>query len=322
MIPRDPSPADLAALLALDDFSPIYREADRVRAKFAGDTVHIRAIVEFSSYCKRSCAYCGLNSRNKSARRYRMTPEEIVKTAKTAQEAGYKTLVMQSGEDPYFTPSLLADIVREITSGGMTVTVSCGELSPDGYRLLREAGAARYLLKHETADPSLYARMHPDGSLEQRVSCLRSLKELGFETGSGFMVGLPDQTLETLARDLLLLRELACDMAGIGPFIPHPATPLGDAAAGNPALTKRCVALARILLPRCNLPATTALGVLNSAEKSDVFACGANVVMRKVTPDPYKSQYEIYPARLDPTDIPGDRERLECQIRALGRNPR
>lgn len=322
MIPRDPSPADLAALLALDDFSRIYAEADRVRAARVGGTVHIRAILEFSNCCIRACGYCGLNCRNEGARRYRMTPEEIVETAKAAQRAGYKTLVMQSGEDPYFTPALLAEIIREIVPMGLTVTVSRGELPLAGYALLREAGAARYLLKHETADPALYATLHPDGTLERRLECLRNLKALGFETGGGFMVGLPGQTLETLAQDLLLLRELSCDMAGIGPFIPHPGTPLRAAAAGSPELTKRCVALARLLLPDCNLPATTALGVLNGAEKSDVFSCGANVVMRKVTPDPYKSQYEIYPARLEPTDIPGDRALLESQIRALGRNPR
>lgn len=322
MIRQDPPTREtLAALLRLEDFSPVYAQADRVRAAHVGDTVHIRAIVEFSSHCRRNCRYCGLNRCNRSAGRYRMTPEEIVDTAREAFAAGYRTLVMQSGEDSYFTPSLLADIIRTITATGMIVTVSCGEMPPEAYALLKEAGAARYLLKHETADPRLYGDLHPDGTLESRVACLRSLKALGFETGSGFMVGLPGQTADTLAQDLLLLRELSCDMAGIGPFIPHPDTPLRDASAGSPELTKRCVALARLLLPDCNLPATTALGVLNSREKDDVFSCGANVVMRKVTPDKYKYQYEIYPARLGPTDIPGDRALLEAQIRALDRIP-
>lgn len=317
----NPTRAELAALLRLEDFSPVYARADQIRRASVGDTVHLRAIVEFSNYCRRDCGYCGLNRRNAGARRYRMTPEEIVSTARAAYQAGYRTLVMQSGEDPFFTPSLLADIIREIVSTGMVVTVSCGEMPPEAYETLRRAGASRYLLKHETADPDLYARLHPDGTLAERVACLRSLKELGFETGSGFMVGLPGQSMETLADDLLLLRELRCDMAGIGPFIPHPATPLNGGQAGSPELTKRCVALARLLLPECNLPATTALGVLNGREKDDVFSCGANVVMRKVTPDRYKHQYEIYPARLEPTRILEDRALLERQVRALGRTP-
>lgn len=316
-----PSQEELAKLLALPDFSPVYAQADRIRLAHVGDTVHIRAILEFSSYCRRGCRYCGLNRGNKRAARYRMTPKEILETARAAYTAGYKTLVMQSGEDPWYTPSLLSDLVGEITSMGMTVTVSCGEMPSEAYAGLREAGASRYLLKHETADPALYAGLHPEGTLESRIGCLRSLKALGFETGSGFMVGLPGQDYSTLARDLLLLRELSCDMVGIGPFIPHPDTPLAGSSPGSPELTKRCVALARLLLPDCNLPATTALGVLDGREKEDVFSCGANVVMRKVTPDQYKYQYDIYPAHLEPTDIPGDRALLERQIRALGRIP-
>lgn len=311
---------DLAGVLALEDFSPVYAQADQIRQETVGNQVHIRAILEFSNYCKRGCLYCGLNRCNQKASRYRMAPEEILLTAKAAYEAGYQTLVLQSGEDPYFIPELLAELVKEIASWGMAVTVSCGEI-PSVYGTLKKAGASRYLLKHETADPQLYSRLHPEGSLAERAACLKQLKALGFETGSGFMVGLPGQSLETLAEDLLLLKELDCDMAGIGPFIPHPATPLKDAVPGSPELTKRCVALARILLPHCHLPATTALGVMDGREKENIFSCGANVVMRKVTPEPYKSLYEIYPARLEPTNILKDRALLEKQILSLGRIP-
>lgn len=311
---------DLAGLLALEDFTPVYEQADQIRREAKGNQVHIRAILEFSNHCKRGCLYCGLNRRNQNVSRYRMKPEEILLTARSAYEAGYQTLVLQSGEDPYFKTDLLAELVKEIASWGMAVTVSCGEIRP-AYGPLKKAGASRYLLKHETADALLYNRLHPEGSLADRIICLKELKALGFETGSGFMVGLPGQTLETLAEDLLLLKKLNCDMAGIGPFIPHPATPLKEAAPGNPELTKRCVALARILLPHCHLPATTALGVMDGREKETVFSCGANVVMRKVTPEPYKSLYEIYPAHLGPTDIPKDRALLEEQILALGRIP-
>ncbi len=315
------SAKELAGLLALPDFGPIYAEADRVRRETVGDEVQIRAILEFSNYCKRRCRYCGLNCDNRSAHRYRMRPEEILRTAREAAQAGYQTLVMQSGEDVYFTPELLGELIREIKTTGMAVTVSCGELDDAALAHLRACGADRYLLKHETADPALYDRLHPCGTLAHRVACLRSIKRLGYETGSGFMIGLPGQTLDTVAQDLLLLRELGCDMAGIGPFIPHPDTPLRGCAQGSTELTKRAVALARILLPKANLPATTSLGVIDGAEKNDVFSCGANVVMRKVTPDPYKQYYEIYPAHLDRTDIAAQRRELERQIRKLGRIP-
>ncbi len=313
--------SELAGLLALEDFTEVYRCADEIREREVGGTVHIRAILEFSNHCRRKCRYCGLNSQNKNIKRYRMTPDEIVRTAWKAVEAGYRTIVLQSGEDAWFTPEILGTIVREIKRSGAAVTVSCGEMPAESYAYLKASGADRYLLKHETADPELYGRLHPCGTLKNRVACLKNLKALGFETGSGFMIGLPGQTLETIADDLLLLKEIGCDMAGIGPFIPHPDTELKNLPGGSAELTKRAVALARILLPKCNLPATTALGVLDAQEKNNVFSCGANVIMRKVTPDPYKQLYEIYPAKLGRTDIVKERSDLEDMIRAFGKNP-
>ncbi|MCI8553411.1 MAG: [FeFe] hydrogenase H-cluster radical SAM maturase HydE [Clostridiales bacterium] len=318
---RRPNAQTLAELLRLPDFGPIYQEADRIRREQVGDTVHLRAILEFSNICRRRCRYCGLNAENTAAPRYRMREDEILSTARQAAEAGYRTLVMQSGEDPYYTPERLGGLIREIRKTGMTVTVSCGEMEESAYAHLRDCGADRYLLKHETADPQLYSRLHPCGTLEHRVDCLRTLKRLGYETGGGFMVGLPGQTLETIGQDLLLLRDIPCDMAGIGPFIAHPRTPLKDSPSGSAELTRRAVALARLLLPKAHLPATTALGVLNAGVKNDVFSCGANVVMRKVTPDAYKKKYDIYPAALPPTEIGSGRRELEEQIRALGRIP-
>lgn len=312
---------ELVNLLALDDFSEIYRKADEIRRQHVGDEVKIRAIIEFSNICRRRCKYCGINGDNKKVRRYRMTPEEIIATADRAVQAGYKTIVLQSGEDPGFAENELGEIIREIKKNDVAVTVSCGELSRDCLRHLRQCGADRYLLKHETADPELYRRLHPCGTLEERIDCLKTIYELGYETGSGFMIGLPGQTLETIADDLLLLKELHCRMAGIGPFISHPDTPLKGAESGSPELTKRAVALARILLPDANLPVTTALGIINAKEKENAFGCGANVVMKKVTPDEYKADYEIYPAKLEETNIEKDRKVLEEQIRALGRIP-
>ena len=312
---------ELTEMLALENFDRIYKQADAVRKDHKGDEVYIRAIIEFSNICGRKCKYCGLNATNNKVVRYRMAPEEILDTARQATDAGYRTIVLQSGEDPCFHKEVLGDIVKAIKSMGAAVTLSCGELSYEELEYLRQCGADRYLLKHETADPHLYAQLHPCGRLEDRVNCLKNIRELGYETGSGFMIGLPGQTLETIAEDLLLLKRLGCKMAGIGPFIPHPDTPLAGEKEGSPELTKRAVALARLLLPEANLPVTTSLGVINQREKDNAFACGANVIMKKVTPDPYKEAYEIYPAKLEKTDIVKDRKTLEEQIRGLGRIP-
>ncbi|MBP3383845.1 MAG: [FeFe] hydrogenase H-cluster radical SAM maturase HydE [Firmicutes bacterium] len=310
---------ELVRLLALEDFTPVYEEADRIRRETVGDEVHIRAIIEFSNICARQCRYCGINCTNPNIKYYQMTREEILATAREAIDAGYRTIVLQSGENPSLDREWMGSIVREINGMGATVTLSIGELSDEDFRYYRQQGADRYLLKHETADPDIYAELHPCGTLESRLHSLMAIHDLGYETGSGFMIGLPGQTLETIAEDLLLLKKLNCRMAGIGPFIPHPETPLANEKQGDPELTKRAVALARILIPDANLPVTTALGLVDGRENA--FACGANVVMKKVTPDEYKEAYEIYPAMLDKTDIRKDRKLLEEQIRALGRIP-
>lgn len=313
--------SELVRLLALEDFTPVYQQADEVRQKTKGNIVHIRAIIEFSNICRRKCRYCGLNSANKRVVRYRMSQEEILDTAKQAVDAGYQTIVLQSGEAPCFCKETLGHVVKSIKAMGAAVTISCGELTCEELEYLRECGADRYLLKHETANPELYSRLHPCGTLAERINCLKHISKLGYETGSGFMIGLPGQTLETIADDLLLLKELNCQMAGIGPFIPHPDTSLAGEQEGSPELTKRAVALARLLLPQANLPVTTALGVINRGEQENAFSCGANVIMKKVTPSPYKEAYEIYPAKLEKTNIVKDRRLLENQIRTLGRRP-
>lgn len=309
------------AALSAEDFSEYYALADQIRRETKGDTVHIRAIVEFSNHCRRQCAYCGLNCRNTKLARYRMSPDEIVDSCRSAADAGYKTAVLQSGEDPWYTCDMLCDITQRVKALGMAVTLSCGERPHDEYAAFRTAGADRYLLKHETADANIYSALHPCGTLASRIGCLKALKALGFETGSGFMIGLPNQTAGTIADDLLLLKEIGCDMAGIGPFLPHPETPLKNIPAGSSELTRRAVALARILLPHINLPATTSLGVLDKAERDKIFYGGANVIMQKVTPDAYRSLYEIYPTPHAHTDVYADRKRIEEQITALGRTP-
>ena len=315
------SEKDIVDILSLEDFSDIYKEANKVCLENKGKDVYIRAIVEFSNYCRRNCKYCGLNCNNRNVKRYRMTPDEIVDVSIKAHKVGYKTIVMQSGEDKWFTSKILGEIIKEVKKTGIKITLSCGEMTYDEYAYLKECGADRYLLKHETADENIYEFLHQGYKLKERAKCLKNIKSLGYETGSGFMIGLPNQSIHTIGKDIMLLKEIGCDMAGIGPFIPHPETPLKNESKGSTELCKRAVALTRILLPNINLPATTSLGVVNESEKDNVFSCGANVIMKKVTPNEYKKFYEIYPSNLGETDIKKDRENLEAYIRRIGKNP-
>ena len=302
----------IAELLRMEDFSEIYANADRVRHENVGDEIQMRAIIEFSNCCKKKCTYCGLACDNNHLERFRMKPDEITDAAAKAIEAGYKTIVLQSGEDDWFTRERLGDIIagikeitfpqrcpscRTVAAMKPAVTLSVGERPQEDYEYWRKKGADRYLLKHETANRKLFAEMHPDGDFDGRIDCLRVLKSLGYETGSGFMVGLPGQTAEDLADNLLLLKELECDMAGIGPYIENPKCrnrPKGGAEANREEMAKRCVAIARLLLPKANLPVTTAARVLGeNAWEAHEF--GANVIMNKFTPEKYRKSYEIYP---------------------------
>lgn len=317
-----PDKSDLVCLLSLEDFSPVYKLANEICERNFGKVVNIRAILEFSNHCKRLCKYCGLNAKNQNITRYTMSEKDIIYTSKKAYDAGYKTIVLQSGEDTHFTAGKIGSVIKKIKSlCDIKVTVSTGEMSCEDYSYIRECGADRYLLKHETSDEKIYAELHEDYSLKRRIKCLYDLKKLGFETGSGFMIGLPNQTLDTIAEDLITLAKIPCDMAGIGPFIPHPDTELANVPAGSTELTKRAVALARIILPKANLPATTSLGVISSDEKNDIFSCGANVIMRKVTPQIYEKHYNIYPSDIKVTDISEQRKQLEDDIKSLGKIP-
>lgn len=313
---------ELVSALCTENFEPFYHMADECRRETVGDIVHIRAILEFSNYCRRNCHYCGLQCQNKKSPRYRMSPEAIIQTGKEAYRAGYQTLVLQSGEDPYYTPELMGEIVRELHAFGLVITLSCGEVDDETYAYWRACGAERYLLKHETADKDLYAALHPGYSLDSRIHSLKVIKSLGYEAGSGFMIGLPGETAESIADNILLLDQLECDMAGIGPFLPHPDTPMRDHPSGSVEMAQRAVALTRILRPHMHLPATTSLGVKDPRARESVFSRGANVIMRKVTPEPYKSMYQIYPAKLKKTDIVRERCELEEFIKSLGRIPR
>lgn len=304
------------------ELQALFRAADRRRHLTMGDAVHLRGIIEFSNYCRQNCFYCGLRAGNGKLRRYRLQPEEIVAVAKEAIALGYGTLVLQSGEDPYYTADMLCRVIQGIRrlNPEVAITLSVGERSYADYRQFRAAGADRYLLKHETSDPQLFARLRPGTSLEARLERLAWLRELGYQVGSGNMVGLPGQTWESLADDLLLLQELDVEMAGIGPFIPHPDTPLAGTRGGTLEDTLKVLACARLLLPFAHLPATTATGTIHPRGRQLALQAGANVVMPNVTPAEYRPHYTIYPNKICIAEAASHcRLCVEGMIASLGR---
>jgi len=281
----------------LDEASPdlLFDAASRIKERHFGRKIILRGIIEFSNHCRCACAYCGLYSGNKSLQRYRFTPDEIVRNASIAYEAGYRSIILQSGEDLSYDADQISAIIRRIRKlGDLSLTLSIGERPFEEYRQWHKDGADRYLLKHETSDEKLYNSLHPHSSFQKRLECLNALKAIGFETGSGFMVGLPGQSRESLARDILLLKTLDVEMAGIGIYIAHPETPLAGSPAGAPEDAMRCVAITRILMKTVHLPSTTSIEV-QSTEKYSSLHAGANVVMKKVEPYAYRKLYEIYP---------------------------
>ena len=312
---------DLVNILSDDSINDwLFKEADRVRRENVGDEVHLRGLIEFSNICKRQCKYCGLRSPNKVVDRYRILKDEILLYTKKAVDIGYKTLVLQSGEDDYYDTDKMVEIIREIKKFDVALTLSIGEKTYDEYKAYKDAGADRYLLRIETTDKKLYKEMHPMASLENRKRCLYDLKSLGFETGSGCLVGLPNQTVESLADDILFFKELDVDMVGIGPFIPHEETPLKDSPKGNFWLALKVMALTRINLPNINIPATTAMETLNSNGRIIALQSGANVVMPNVTSTEYRAKYEIYPGKICINENPEQcRGCIEGKIKSIGR---
>ncbi|MGB8261063.1 MAG: [FeFe] hydrogenase H-cluster radical SAM maturase HydE [Terracidiphilus sp.] len=315
----------------------LYAQADSVRRQNVGDAVHLRGLIEVSSHCERQCMYCGLRKGNRNLTRYRMTREEVLDCARLAQRLGYGTVVMQAGEDDALTAEWIAEIVRWIKrETPLAVTLSLGERSLSEFALWREAGADRYLLRFETSDPRLFRTIHPGrtpGSPD-RLAILRQLKQLGYQAGGGVMVGIPGQSYASLAHDLLAFRALDLDMIGIGPYIAHPATPLGagllrpsvpgeEQTPGDEQMVYKMIALARILCPDANIPATTALATINKASgRKQGLSSGANVVMPNLTPVEYRALYQIYPAKACIEESATDCNRcLLGQIRSIGRFP-
>ncbi|MFN2340410.1 MAG: [FeFe] hydrogenase H-cluster radical SAM maturase HydE [Halanaerobium sp.] len=316
------SKKEIAALLAADiaDLDYLLEKADQKREEICGDEVHLRAIIEFSSYCKQNCHYCGLRKDNQQLKRYQLEKEEIIKTAQMAAELGYQTVVLQSGEDQY-PAAEIAEIIKEIKkTTRMAVTLSLGERDFAAYKLWREAGADRYLLKHEIADRALYEKYHPGMSFANRIESLEYLKTIGYQIGSGVIIDLPGQTPEILAEDLLLSQDLELDMIGSGPFIPHQQTPLKNNKTGTVEMTLKFTALSRLLLPLVHIPATTALGTIDAEGRQKALRAGANVVMPNVTDSKYREQYQIYPEKICINEKAGDcRQCIGGIIASLGR---
>ena len=316
---RSLSDEELLALLNCTDPEVLDYLAERarhVREKYYGKDVYIRGLIEFSSYCKNDCLYCGLRRSNRKAQRYRLTPQEILSCADQGYALGFRTFVLQGGEDMHFTDELVTDLVRQIKQRhpDCAVTLSLGEREKDSYQMFFDAGADRYLLRHETADAEHYAKLHPDEmSWEHRMGCLRVLREIGYQVGCGMMIGSPFQTQECLLKDLRFLQEFRPEMVGMGPFIPHQDTPFHDRPAGTLIDTLRLLSIVRLMLPDVLLPATTALGTIHPMGREQGILAGANVVMPNLSPTDVRGKYLLYDNKI----CTGD-EAAEC-VRCLQR---
>jgi biotin synthase len=316
---------DIIELLALPGSCTrqLLEAADRVRKEQVGDEIFLRGIIEFSNFCERNCLYCGLRKSNAKVSRYRMSEGEIIATAEDIRKSGISTIILQSGEDSFYTRDKICHLIEHIRNEtDLVITLSIGERSYDDYKVFKQAGANRYLLKHETADKQIYKFLRPDCKWEDRLQCLKWLKGLGFETGTGNMVGLPGQTYEALADDLLIMKLLNADMLGIGPFIAHPDTPLAGIANDDIELTLRVLAVARLLTRNTNIPATTALATLHSQGRILALQAGANVVMPDFTPEIYRNRYDIYPGRTDIGPAENIIGRLEKDFQSIARTIR
>jgi biotin synthase len=297
-------------------------KAREVRIRHYGHDVYIRGLIEFTNYCRNDCYYCGIRKSNRSAHRYRLTGEQILECCRTGYELGFRTFVLQGGEDGYYTDEKLVSIIRSIKEAfqDCAVTLSIGERSYESYKAFYDAGADRYLLRHETADESHYAMLHPEKmSLKKRKQCLYDLKQIGYQVGCGFMVGSPYQTTDHIVEDLLFIKELQPHMIGIGPFIPHHATPFAGKEAGTLELTLYLLAIIRLMLPDVLLPATTALGTIDPRGRERGILAGANVVMPNLSPKSVRDKYLLYDNKLCTGDEAAEcRYCLERRMESIG----
>lgn len=278
------------------------KKAESIRKSIYGNAVFIRGLIEISNICKNDCFYCGIRKSNTLCQRYRLTPDEILSCAENGYKLGFRTFVLQGGEDGFFTDKVLCDIVKKIKAlfPDCAITLSMGERSEESYRLLKEAGADRYLLRHEAISDELYSRLHPEKMLlKTRINCLQTLKKLGFQTGCGFMVGAPFQNNRHIAEDLKFIEEFQPEMCGIGPFVPHKDTPFGEYPGGSAELTCFLLSIIRLIKPNILLPSTTALGTIHPEGRELGILSGANVVMPNLSPENARKKYELYNNKLN-----------------------
>ncbi len=309
---RNLTDAEFTALLETDRYdADLAAEADRVRRAVYGDAVFIRGLIEFTNYCKNNCYYCGIRRGNAKAVRYRLTREQILDCCAVGYELGYRTFVLQGGEDPYFTDARVCEIVSAIREGypDCAITLSIGEKSRESYQAYFDAGANRYLLRHETANAEHYAKLHPpELSLENRKRCLYDLRDIGYKVGAGMMVGSPYQTTANLVEDLRFLQDLQPHMIGIGPYLTHHDTPFADQPNGSLPLTLRLLSILRLLFPHALIPATTALGTIHPQGREMGLKAGANVIMPNLSPVGVRKKYELYENK-----ICTDEEAAQCR---------
>lgn len=302
--------AELVASDQADDF--LFQRAVAVRQEHYGNNVYIRGLIELSNYCKNNCYYCGIRAGNTEVSRYRLLKDDILSCCEQGYQLGFRTFVLQGGEDIYYTDDIMTDIISDIRRQypDCAITLSLGEHSYDTYKAYFDAGADRYLLRHETANFHHYSQLHPQSlSAENRQQCLYDLKHIGYQVGTGFMVGSPYQTPEYLAEDLLFIKQLQPQMVGIGPFIPHHQTPFAAFPQGSVDLTLRLLAILRLMLPTVLLPATTALGTLDPQGREKGILAGANVIMPNLSPVAVRKKYQIYDHKI----CTGD-EAAECRF--------
>ncbi len=317
--------AEFKELLEMDEeavLDYLSQNARQVREQYYGSKIYIRGLIEFTNYCRNNCYYCGIRRGNRSVQRYRLQPEEIYQCTDEGYELGFRTFVLQGGEDIFFTKERLGEIIRHIKNRhpDCAVTLSFGEWEKEAYQYWKECGADRYLLRHETASEGHYALLHPDEmSFARRRQCLQWLKEAGYQTGAGFMTGSPGQTTDTLLADLRYLEQLQPHMAGIGPFLPQHETPFASQPAGSLHMTLKLLAVLRLMFPKILLPATTALGTLHEKGREMGILAGANVIMPNLSPKSVREKYQLYDNKV----ISGDESaqevrRLASHMRAIG----